>query len=285
MLVYIQYNNKQYPITVEEKEIIAELKIKIETFIGISTDRIELYHDTILLDSNSHTLQSYHIVNESVITIKLLPPQIKTTYLFPSITIFSICAILMIYFSTEAKFLPDITDPIDMTALIANCILICWFVAHSLFSIVFDNPIKKSIDMTKAILISVSSTIIVSFVIYEVNYNRYQTSPLGSIIGAIFCINCLMMLLYQHYQLSKCYNELGDMIKYPSVGLFKIISCPNHLFEGLFFTAFAFCCNFTMCSVIFCIINWIVMMILARSQLHDYQMTFKNYKISKNCSF
>lgn len=278
MLIYLQYQNKTYPLTVEEKEIIAELKIKIDELLDISLERIELYHNSTLLDSDSHTLQSYQIVNESIIIIKVLPPQIKSIYLFPSIALLSICSIVVIYFSTDATFLPHVDDTKDITALISNCILLFYLVSQIVLSICFDFPIKKSIGIVKATVLSVSASIIISMLCYQINYNKFATNILVTIIGGIMCINCLMVLLYHHFQLSKCYNDLGEMVQYPTNGLFNWIACPNHLFEALFFTAFTVCCNFLSCSLILCVVNWIVMIVLSKQQLNDYKITFKDFK-------
>ena len=190
MLIIIRYNKKEYPITIDENEIIAELKIRIDEILDISTDRIELYYNNELLDSDSHTLQSYTIKDESIIEMKVLPPQLHSSLLFPSGAIYSICGILLIYFSTHPSF-PDLEETTESTALITNVIMIFYFISQSIFSLLFIYPKKKTVGMTKAIVTSISTVFISSMVCYQVNYRKYETNVLCSIIGAILCLNCL----------------------------------------------------------------------------------------------
>ena len=278
MLIIIRYNKKEYPITVDENEIVMELKTKIDELIDISIDRIELYHNGILLDSYSHSLQSYKIENNSILDVKVLPPQLHTSLLFPSGAIYSICGILLIYFSTKPSK-PTTDEPIEMTAFVTNCIMIFYLIVESIFSLIFDYPIKKTVGMTRAIITSMSTVIISAMLCYQVNYNKYETSILSTIFGAMMCLNCLFVLIYHHIKLSKCYNDLGEMVCYPTAGLFKYISSPNNLFEGFFFTFFTLCSNFTSSSIILCIVNWIVMIINSKKQLEYYKKTFKEFKI------
>ena len=86
--------------------------------------------------------------------------------------------------------------------------------------------------------------------------------------------------MFHHYNLSKCYNDLNELISYPTFGCFKWISSPINLFEGLLFTAFVLCTSFSSLSIILCIVNWIVVFYLSKKQLQEYKKTFKDFSIS-----
>ncbi|EDR28495.1 hypothetical protein EDI_166150 [Entamoeba dispar SAW760] len=278
MHLTITYQDKEYPITVEETEIVANLKNKIDNLINISVDRLELKCNGIVLDCNSHTLNSYKVTDHCKIEVNVLPPQLHSSLLFPSNAIYSICAILLVYFSTHPS-IPSSEETTESTAMISCIIMIVYLVFKSLFSLFLDYPAKPTVGLTRAISTAITGVLICAMLSFELCYRKNETSILCTIIGAINCISCIMGLYFHHTYLSKGYNAFGELAYFPSKALYSFISCPNNLFEGLFFTSFMFCTSFTKTSIILCILNWVAMVMLSQHQHDAYKKTFKKFPI------
>ncbi|ELP86482.1 hypothetical protein EIN_033530, partial [Entamoeba invadens IP1] len=255
MHITLKCEGKEYPMTVEETDDVMTVKMRLDNVIDLSVDRMELHFNALIMEKNGYPIVKYGVTDGSEIVVRVLPNQLHTSLLFPSGAIYSTAAILLIFFSTHNHF-PSLEETTEATALISSIVLIIYLGVKSILSLTIDVPSKSTIGVYRAIATSMSIVAICIMLTYDVCHRKSETSVLSTIVGGINCMSCLAGLLYHHSYFSSCYNQYNELVDFPQNILYRYISCPNLLFEALFFTAFMICTSFTVTSVLLCVAAW-----------------------------
>ena len=278
MIVTIAFHGKKYVFEIEETQSVNELKQKLDEIIDLSIDRMELKYNNNIITNPLLPLSSYGIEDGSIIEMSVLRPQLHSKLLIPSASVYSFIAMLLIFISTSPR-IPSIEQSTKLTAFMTCVVIGIYCVVKFIIGLVFDRTTERSVGMLRVMGFNFTAVLVSAFISYEVCYRGEVTYSIASIFGSLNTFSCMAAIAFHHMWLNDCYDQYNRLKKLPTKGLYKFITCPTFLFEGLFYTALMITTSFAFSGIVICIVMWVVVFKLANKRHADYQKLFPHLQI------